>query len=183
MATVVGTAPSAAASTARRSLSPGRLAWRVFLRNRPAVAGMVVVLAFFGLALGGLALTRGSAPVLNPREVRLPDKLKPPLARPNSEVVPNCPATYQNALQIKDSTFAQGGQTVALSVPVDGSFSIPLAFTSPASGPFLICAYLHEGVGTDAFASHAVDVAAAPAAVARPGVLAKPKLTRSGRTP
>jgi hypothetical protein len=99
-----------------------------------------------------------------------------------TSVVPNCPATYQNALQIKDSTFAQGGQTVALSVPVDGSFSIPLAFTSTASGPFLICAYLHEGVGTDAFASHAVDVAAAPAAVARPGVLAKPKLTRSGRT-
>ena len=53
--------------------------------------------------------------------------------------------------------------------------------SSSNGAPFLICAYLHEGVGTDAFASHAVDVAAAPAAVARPGVLAKPKLTRSGR--
>ena len=81
-------APTAAAPAARRSLSPGRLAWRVFLRNRPAVAGMVVVLAFFGIALGGLVLTRGQAPVLNPREVRLPDKLKPPLAR--SEHAASC---------------------------------------------------------------------------------------------
>jgi peptide/nickel transport system permease protein len=88
MATVVETTPRTVAPEARKSLSPGRLAWRVFLRNRPAVAGMVVVLAFFGIALGGLVLTRGAAPILNPREVRLPDKLKPPLARPNTDVVP-----------------------------------------------------------------------------------------------
>jgi hypothetical protein len=107
-----------------------------------------------------------------------------------TSVVPSCPATYQNALQIKDSTTGQGGQTVALSVPVSGSFSIPLAFTATAAGPFLICAYLHEGVGTDAMASLPVDVAAAPAgggpagtpaAPARPSSVAKPKLTRSGR--
>jgi peptide/nickel transport system permease protein len=89
MATVLDTAPSVgAAAPARRSLSPGRLAWRAFLKDRPAVFGMVVVLAFFGVALGGLALTRGSSPVLNPREIRLPDKLKPPFSRPNTEVVP-----------------------------------------------------------------------------------------------
>jgi len=70
------------------SRSPGRLAWRVFLRNRVAAAGMVVVLLFFGVALGGLPLTRGAAPILNPREVRLPDKLKPPLARPDPDAVP-----------------------------------------------------------------------------------------------
>ena len=70
-----------------------------------------------------------------------------------TSVVATCPATYQNALQIKDSTIAQGGQTVALSVPVDGSFSVPIAFTSTAAGPFLVCGYLHEGVGTDAMAS------------------------------
>jgi hypothetical protein len=98
-----------------------------------------------------------------------------------TSVVATCPATYQNALQIKDSTTGQGGQTVALSVPVDGSFSIPIAFTSTAAGPFLICAYLHEGVGTDAFASLPVDVAAAPGTATRPSSLAKPKLTRSGR--
>ncbi len=89
MATVVD-APAAARSAppVRRSVSPGRLAWRMFLRNRPAVVGMAVVLAFFVVALAGWALTRGDAPVLNPREVRLPDKLKPPLARPETAVVP-----------------------------------------------------------------------------------------------
>jgi peptide/nickel transport system permease protein len=62
------------------SRSPGRQAWRVFLRDRPAVAGLVVVGLFFGLAVAGLVLTRGDAPVLDPRAVRLPDKLRPPLA-------------------------------------------------------------------------------------------------------
>jgi hypothetical protein len=107
-----------------------------------------------------------------------------------TSVVATCPATYQNALQIKDSTFGQGGQTVALSVPVSGGFSIPIAFTSATDGRFLICGYLHEGVGTDAMASHQVTVAAAAPAgggpattrAARPSSRAKPKLTRSGRT-
>jgi hypothetical protein len=113
-------------------------------------------------------------------------------------VVANCPATYQNALQIKDGTTAQGGQTVALSVPASGSFSVPLVFTSTAAGRFLLCGYLHEGVGTDAMASLAVDVSAAPpagggapdggdpalppAAATRPAGVARPKLRRSGRT-
>ncbi|MGH7318290.1 MAG: hypothetical protein ACRELA_01475, partial [Candidatus Rokuibacteriota bacterium] len=70
-----------------RSLSPGRLAWRLFLTDTKAVLGMVVVLLFFGIALGGVTLTKGQAPVLDPREVRLPDKLKPPLATPGSGVV------------------------------------------------------------------------------------------------
>jgi peptide/nickel transport system permease protein len=69
-------------------VSPRRLAWRAFLRNGPAVVGMAIVLAFFAVALGGLALTRGANPVLDAREVRLPDKLKPPFATPNREVVP-----------------------------------------------------------------------------------------------
>ena len=87
MAGAVETAGLAALPrVARRSLSPGRLAWRVFLKNRPAVAGMAVVVAFLALALGGLALTKGESPVLDPREVRLPDKLRPPLARPSPAV-------------------------------------------------------------------------------------------------
>ena len=69
------------------SLSPGRLAWRVFLRNRLAVGGMAVVLVFFAVALVGRALTRGESPILDPREVRLPDRLKPPLAPPNRDTV------------------------------------------------------------------------------------------------
>jgi peptide/nickel transport system permease protein len=88
MATTSVTGPSSTPAAAPRSLSPGRLAWRSFLRDRPAMVGMVVVLAFFGIALGGVGLTRGGSPPLNPREIRLPDKLKPPLSRPNLEVVP-----------------------------------------------------------------------------------------------
>ena len=80
--------PAHAPAAAERSVSPGWLAWRAFMRDHTAVVGMGVVLASFGIALGGLALTRGSAPILNPREIRLPDKLKPPLSRPNTEVVP-----------------------------------------------------------------------------------------------
>jgi len=70
------------------ALSPTQLAWRTFLRNRTAVTGMLVVTAFFLLALLGLALTHGERPVFDPREVRLPDKLKPPFAVSNREAVP-----------------------------------------------------------------------------------------------
>jgi peptide/nickel transport system permease protein len=77
-----------AAGVAREGASPTALAWRVFLRNLPAVVGMVVVAVFFASALGGLALTKTAAPVLDPREVRLPDKLKPPLSPPDRAAVP-----------------------------------------------------------------------------------------------
>jgi peptide/nickel transport system permease protein len=49
---------------------------------------MVVVAIFFVIALAGLLATRGEVPVLDAREVRLPDRLKPPLARPNLGAVP-----------------------------------------------------------------------------------------------
>lgn len=75
-------------TTAAPPISPSRLAWRIFLRNRTAVAGMAAVACFFLVVVVGLALTKGEAPVLNPREVRLPDKLKPPLSAPNREMVP-----------------------------------------------------------------------------------------------
>ena len=71
-----------------RGDSPGRLAWRTFRRNGPAVVGLVVVLGFFLIALVGIALTKGAHPVLDPREVRLPDRLQGPFARPNRESVP-----------------------------------------------------------------------------------------------
>jgi peptide/nickel transport system permease protein len=72
----------------KAALSPTRLAWRVFFRNRTAVVGLVIVLAFFAVALLGLVLTRGAHPVLDPREVRLPDKLKPPFSTPNRAAIP-----------------------------------------------------------------------------------------------
>jgi len=68
--------------------SPSRIAWRIFLRNRVAVAGMVAVLVFFAVALTGLMLAKGEHPIFDPREIRLPDKLKPPLSVPNPEAVP-----------------------------------------------------------------------------------------------
>jgi len=64
------------------------MAWRAFRRNRTAVGGLAIVLLFFAVALAGLLLTRGEAPLLDPREVRLPDRLKPPLARPDRAVIP-----------------------------------------------------------------------------------------------
>jgi peptide/nickel transport system permease protein len=68
--------------------APGRAVWRAFRRNRPAVVGLVFVLVFFLVALIGLALTKGAHPVLDPREVRLPDRLQGPFARPNRASVP-----------------------------------------------------------------------------------------------
>ena len=73
---------------ALRGDSPGRLVWRTFRRNGPAVVGLAVVLGFFLIALVGIALTKGAHPVLDPREVRLPDRLQGPFARPNRESVP-----------------------------------------------------------------------------------------------
>ena len=73
---------------AERGESPGRLIWRTFRRNGPAVVGLAIVLAFFVIALVGVALTKGARPILDPREVRLPDRLQAPFARPNKESVP-----------------------------------------------------------------------------------------------
>jgi peptide/nickel transport system permease protein len=75
-------------SPAARGESPGRLVWRAFRRNRPAVLGLAVVLGFFLIALVGILLTKGAHPVLDPREVRLPDRLQGPFARPNRAAVP-----------------------------------------------------------------------------------------------
>src|SRR5262249_47556434 len=68
--------------------APGRAVWRAFRHNRPAVAGLAVVLAFFLIAVIGLALTKEAHPILDPREVRLPDRLHSPFARPNRASVP-----------------------------------------------------------------------------------------------
>ncbi len=66
--------------------------WRSFGRNRLATAGMVIFLCFLILAVAGVGLTTrlfpvGDGPVLDPAMVRLPEKLRPPLSRPNLEVL------------------------------------------------------------------------------------------------
>ena len=70
------------------TISPSRLAWRSFLRNRTAVAGMLACAVFFVVAVLGLFLTKGEDPVLDSRQVRLADKLRPPLSLPNRQAVP-----------------------------------------------------------------------------------------------
>ena len=59
--------------------------WRLFRKNRLAIAGMVFFIIFFFLAIAGFGLTSGNNPVLDPALVRLQDKLRPPLAKPNLE--------------------------------------------------------------------------------------------------
>ena len=61
--------------------------WRLFRQNRLAIAGMVFFILFFFVAIIGLVLTSGNDPVLDPALVRLQEKLRPPLARPNIEML------------------------------------------------------------------------------------------------
>ena len=63
--------------------------WRVFGKNRLAIAGLVIFVLFFFTALLGLFLTSGQEPVFDPSQVRLQDKLRPPLSKANlNELAP-----------------------------------------------------------------------------------------------
>ena len=68
-------------------LAPRRTRWQefwgLFRQNRMAIAGMLIFILFFATALAGLLLTSGNEPVFDPAMVRLQEKLRPPLARPN----------------------------------------------------------------------------------------------------
>jgi peptide/nickel transport system permease protein len=77
--------PEALAPLSRRT----RLqeSWMLLRRNRLALAGLVIFLVFFAVAVAGVLLTTGTSPVLDPSLVRLPEKLRPPLARANLEVL------------------------------------------------------------------------------------------------
>jgi ABC-type dipeptide/oligopeptide/nickel transport system permease subunit len=61
--------------------------WRLFKQNRLAIAGMVFFILFFVVAIIGLALTSGNDPLLDPALVRLQEKLRPPMAKPNLEML------------------------------------------------------------------------------------------------
>jgi peptide/nickel transport system permease protein len=61
--------------------------WRLFRRNRLALGGLAVFSLFFLTAVAGLVLTAGSRPVFDPAQVRLQDKLRPPLSKPQAELL------------------------------------------------------------------------------------------------
>jgi len=61
--------------------------WRLFKQNKLAIAGLVFFILFFVVAIIGLVLTSGNDPFLDPALVRLQEKLRPPLAKPNLEML------------------------------------------------------------------------------------------------
>jgi len=56
--------------------------WQLFRRNRLSLAGMIIFAFFFAIAAVGLVLTSGSHPIFDPSQVRLQEKLRPPLSAP-----------------------------------------------------------------------------------------------------
>jgi peptide/nickel transport system permease protein len=61
--------------------------WRLFKQNRLAIAGMAFFILFFVVAIIGLALTSGNDPFIDPALVRLQEKLRPPMAKPNLKML------------------------------------------------------------------------------------------------
>ena len=59
--------------------------FQLFKQNRLAIVGLVIFLGFFMTAVTGVVLTSGQDPLFDPALVRLQEKLKPPLSRPNLE--------------------------------------------------------------------------------------------------
>jgi len=57
--------------------------WKLFRKNRLAFIGLLIFLLFFLTAVTGLALTSGRKPFFDPAMVRLEEKLRPPLSKPN----------------------------------------------------------------------------------------------------
>ncbi len=61
--------------------------WVLLKENRLAIGGLIVLVLFFLIAIGGAILTTGSRPVFDPSMVRLSEKLRPPLAAPNLDLL------------------------------------------------------------------------------------------------
>ncbi len=59
--------------------------WTQLRKNRLALMGLFIFLVFFVIALTGRLLTFGTSPLLDSSMVRLQEKLRPPLSRPNME--------------------------------------------------------------------------------------------------
>ena len=63
----------------------GQEFWLLLRKNKLATWGLATFIIFFFVALGGLLLTAGTDPIMDPAMVRLQEKLRPPMARPNME--------------------------------------------------------------------------------------------------
>jgi peptide/nickel transport system permease protein len=61
--------------------------WHLIKQNRLALVGLVIFILFFFTALIGLVLTSGQDPVFDPSLVRLQEKLRAPLSKPNLETL------------------------------------------------------------------------------------------------
>ncbi len=61
--------------------------WKLLKKNKLAFTGLTIFVLFFLTALAGLILTSGTKPVFDPSLVRLEEKLRPPLSKPNMEVL------------------------------------------------------------------------------------------------
>jgi peptide/nickel transport system permease protein len=61
--------------------------WSQMRKNHLALAGMVIFVFFFLVAVIGVLLTTGTSPVLDPSLVRLQEKLRPPLSRPKLQTL------------------------------------------------------------------------------------------------
>jgi len=61
--------------------------WMLFRKNKLAMIGLILFVLFFFTALTGLVLTSGPNPVLNPALIRLQEKLRPPLSKPDLETL------------------------------------------------------------------------------------------------
>ena len=69
------------------AVSPWGETWRLLRKNRMALLGLITFVVFFIAALIGVILTSGHSPVLDPAQIRLQEKLLPPLSKPNVEVL------------------------------------------------------------------------------------------------
>ena len=57
--------------------------WMLFRKNKLAMMGLILFVLFFFTALGGLILTSGASPFFDPALIRLQEKLRPPLSKPD----------------------------------------------------------------------------------------------------
>ncbi len=61
--------------------------WSLFKRNRLAMAGLAIFVVFSLVAATGRLLTYGRSPTFDPALVRLQEKLRPPLSKPNLDTL------------------------------------------------------------------------------------------------